>query len=296
MQHKGVKQEQVDSPTTSISAPSTLKGHSSGGMSPHQGESSATSVPEQLTNPPPSALRKKRKSISKKRRLPRKELPDPCPSKQRYWNEFDDGSEGEADEPYTIFVDPNSSDLFSGVTFASSILGYLSAKSEASWSKIQIWMTQQREAGGPDERSPLIANDMSPTSPTIDDSSDSELESGAPIKRRGYSTMAHRRRHYGRSARESMLFRCSLGSFATAFIFVIVAGILIGSGRRKAMAEVNIGVVICAAASLVFAAIGCGCTVARHDILNWVHRSVVGLVLVLVLLGNAGILIGLGYA
>ena len=108
--------------------------------------------------------------------------------------------------------------------------------------------------------------------------------------------MASRYRHYGRSARESMLFRCSLGSFTTAFIFVLVAAILVGTGRRKATAEVNVGVVICVAASLVSAVIGAGCTVVRHDAIGWVHRSVVGLALVLVLLGNAGVLVGLGHA
>ena len=295
-QHKSPIQEQANTRSTSISAPSTQNGHSAGGFSPAPGESSATSVPEQLANPPLSTFKRKRK-FPKKRRLPTKELKGSSPSEQRYWNEFDDGSEGGRDEPYAIFVDPNATGTFLGVATVSRILSSLSENSRTSWEKIQTWLKPKPEDHtNPAERSSLLEDSTSPTSPTIDDSSDSEIETNATVKRRGYSTLPsrHRHHHHHRSARETMLFRCVLGSFTTAILFVIVAIILIGTGRRKATAEVNVGVVICVAASLVFAVIGVGCTIGRHDSTTWLHRAVVGLAFVLVLLGDAGVLVGLG--
>ena len=296
VQENNLGQKQANARHTSISVPSTINGHSNGGFSPVQGESSATSVPEQLANPPLSAFRKKKKKIPKRRRLPAKELKGPSPPEQRYWNEFDNGSEGEGDEPYTIFVDPNSLGIFPGLVTVSEVLSSLSANSKASREKIQTWLTPKpRGNTAPDERSLLINSDHSPTSPTMEDSSESDNETTATVKQRSYSTMASDRRSYARSSRESILFRCSLGSFTTAFVFVIVAAILVGTGRKKATAEVDVGVVICVAASLVFASMGVGCTVARRDTIKWVHRSVVVLTLVLVLVANAGVLTGLSH-
>lgn len=295
--HKSVSQEQANSRKTSISAPSSFRGHSSGGFSPVQGESSATSVPDQLAMPTPSSFKKKKKTIPKKRRLPTKKLKGPSSPEQRYWNEFDDGSEGERDEPYTIFVDPNPSSTFPGVATVSKILENLSANSKMSWSKVQTWLTPKPKGyANPNERSSLIDDNSSPISPTIDDSSDSDIESGATVKRQDYSAMAyHRRRHSNRSVHESVLFRCSLGSFLAAVAFLLVAAIVGATGRREAAAEVNVGVVVCVAASLVSAVVGAGCTIARYDTISWIHRSLVGLALVIVLFGNAGVLVGLGH-
>ena len=295
---KRASPEQPSTRHTSISATSTAQGLSSSGFSPVHDGSSATSTPEQLANPPLGAFNKKKKKALKKRRLPAKDLKGPSQSSaQRYWNEFDDGSEGERDEPYTIFVDPKSSGILSGAAVVSKFLTSLSTSSKAPWEKIKNTLTSQpEEAAGPDERSPLMDSSHSPISPTIEDSSDSDNETTAAVKRRSYSTIASQHRHPARSARESMLFRCSLGSFAASFIFVIVAAILVGTGRRKAAAKLNIGVAVCVGASAVSVILGVGCTVSRRDILHWFHRSAVGLTLLLVILANAGVVVGLSHA
>ena len=290
--------EQSSSRHTSISAPSTVKGQSSSGFSPVQGESSATSAPEHLATPPRSALKRKKRKAIKKRRLPAKELKGPSPPlEQRYWNEFDDGSEGERDEPYTIFVDPTSPGAFPGAATVSHFATSISISAKTSWKKTKTYLAHQRdENAGPHERSPLINDDLSPTSPTLEDSSDSDNETSAVVKNRSYSTMGPYNRHQARYARESVLSRCSIGCFVSSFVFVIVAAILVGTGRRKAALEVNIGVVVCVAASAVSTIIGVGCTISRHDTLSWVHRSIMGSTLVLVIVANAAVVVGLSHA
>ena len=282
---------------TSISAPSTRNGQSSGTFSAVQGESSATSAPEELANPPLSAFKKKRKP-GKRRRLPRKELKGSEQTfNQRYWNEFDDGSEGERDEPYTIFVDPNAPSTFPGAETVSKAFDNLSNNTKALWEKFQTWMTSHPDGTAmPDEQRPLINGNHSPTSPTIDDSSDSENENPTITAQRSYSTMASRHRHPFRSPRESMLFRSSLGCFVAALTIVIVGAILVTTGRRKAAVEVDVGVVISVAASLVFVIIGVGCMIAQHDHVGWVHRSAVALIFIIVIFANVGILLELSDA
>lgn len=290
-QGKKISPEQPSKRYTYISTPSTNDGKSST-FSPAQEESSATSVPGELVNPPLSAFKKKRKT-PKRRRLPVKELKASQPPSQRYWNEFDDGSEGEQDEPYTIFVDPNASSTFPGAETASEVFSHLSSNSKESWKKFRVWITfQSQDESFPGERSPLFKNHHSGNSPTIDDSSDSENET-ASIKQGNYATIASNNHHYVRSARETMLFRGSLLGFATSFIFVVVAAILVATGHKKTAAEINVGALICVVASAVFAFIGIGCMLTRHDRVGWVHRAAVTLTLFLVILANAGVLLGL---
>lgn len=61
-------------------------------------------------------------------------------------------------------------------------------------------------------------------------------------------------------------------------ILLVVAAILVTTGRRKAANTVDTGVIIGVVSSLVFAVMGVGSMMRRKDDVGWVHRVGVGLV------------------
>lgn len=281
---------------TSVSASSTTRGLSSSGLSAQRGESSATSAPDAITPPPLDAFKKKRRR-SHRKEMARRRLEEASRSKQqRYWNEFDDGSEGSENEGYTIFVDPNASYTFPGADAFSKLYTSLSSSIKASKKRVSSWLTNSTD-GPPEERQPLIndTNCMYGThSPSVDDSDDetSPLQRNSSLHHH-YSTFPSHSQPHAERARETLLFRAYLASFCASFILLIIAAILETTGRRKAESTVDAGVIIGVAASLVFAIIAVGSMVGRKDNVGWVHRASVSVVFVCVLLGSGGLLAAL---
>ena len=278
---------------SSVSAPSTQNEHSSSGVSALRGESSATSAQEVVLAPAPGASKKKRRKSQRKLMLQRRVSQPPQPQKQRYWNEFDDGSEGSENEAYTIYIDPNASYSFPGTAAVSKFFTSLTSKIKASEDKVSSWLKNPAPSG-PSEREPLI---NSFPSPSIDDSDVSDddtspMHSSRNIDRR-YSTFPSRLQSAAARARETFLFRSCLASFTASIILLLVAAILETTGRRKAEFTVDAGVIIGIAASLVFAIVAVGCMIGRKDDVGWVHRAIVFLFFACVVLGSGMLLAAL---
>ena len=278
---------------SSVSAPSTQNEHSSSGFSALRGESSATSAPEVVLSPAPDALKKKRRK-SQRRLMLQKRLSQPSQSqRQRYWNEFDDGSEGSENEAYTIFIDPNASYSFPGTAAISKFVTSLVSNIKASEEKVSSWL-RHPPPSAPDERQPLHNGFPSPS---IDDSDVSDTDT-LPIQSsrntdRRYSTFPSRPQSAAARARETFLFRSCLASFTASIILLLVAAILETTGRRKAEITVDAGVVIGVAASLVFGIVAVGCMIGRKDDVGWVHRAIVFLFFACVVLGSGLLLAAL---
>ena len=218
------------------------------------------------------------------------------PQKQRYWNEFDDGSEGSENEAYTIYIDPNASYSFPGTAAVSKFLTSVVSNIKASKEKVSSWL-KHPPPSIPDERQPL--NNSFP-SPSIDDSDISDddtspMQSSRNIDRR-YSTFPSRPQSAAARARETFLFRSCLASFTASIILLLVAAILETTGRRKAEFTVDAGVIIGVAASLVFAIVAVGCMIGRKDDVGWVHRTIVFLFFACVVLGSGMLLAALSSA
>ena len=272
---------------SSVSAPSTQNEQSSSGFSQLRGESSATSAPDVVLSLVPDPSKKKRRRSHRKailqKRLSRPSLPRP----QRYWNEFDDGSEGSENEAYTIYVDPNASNSFPGTAMVFGFVTWLASHMRASEAKVASWL-KHRPPSAPNERQPLT-NDLA--SPTMDDSDMSNDEETTPTQssRRfqpHYSSIPIHRQSPAVRARETFLFRCCLASFSASYILLLIAAILVTTGRRKSVFTVDAGVTIGVAASLVFAIAGVGSMIGRKDDVGWVHRAIVVLFFGCVLLGS----------
>ena len=269
---------------------------SSSGFSALRGESSATSPQETLATPPQAAFKKKKRRRSNRKQMLQRQLQEPGQTRrERYWNEYDDGSEGSQDEVYTIFVDPDASYRIPGVAVVSRLFGSLSSTIKTGEEKALSWLRSSRKTRHGEQR-PLIRGERSPS---IADSDQSDQETCnrtvkcSPTRR--YSTFPPLSQPPGVRAREALLLRSCLASFAASFILLVVAAILFTTGRRKAAGEVDIGVIIGVVSSLVFAVMGVGSMVRRKDDVGWVHRAAVSLTFICVVFASSVLLAALHY-
>ena len=278
----------LSSPSPTTSAAEALS--SSGGFSAvPQPESPPTSVPDLLEVAPLKAFRKKRRT-RKDRPLYRQAV-SPNHARQRYWNEFDDGNEASPGEAYTILVDPNASFSFPGTAMVSKLV---SATSEG----VSSWLGRVRpsnDKNADDERRPLI-DDYFTQRPTAEDSAldsdaDSDDTSAANSRhRRRYLTFLSTRHHVpppALASRESLLFRCCIGSFIASLTFLAIASVLTITTRRRYVVTADIGTLVGVVSSLVFATVAVGMMVGRKDDVGLVHRTGVLLAFTGVCVGNA---------
>lgn len=286
--------EESSTPCTSVSASSTKNGVSSSDFSALRGESSATSAPDTLANPPPDASKRKKRRRSNRKQMLQKPLEEPAqPRYARYWNEFDDGSEGSQDEAYTIFVDPNASYNIPGAAAVSRLFGSLSSSVKASEKKLLHWLRSCQKSRHGEQR-PLVARDCSSSTADSDQSEvDSSNRHVKPSSHRRYSTFPALSQPPTVRAREALLFRSCIASFASSFVLLVVSAILVATGRRKAANTVDAGVIIGVVSSLVFAVMGMGSMVSRKDDVGWVHRAAVFLTFVCVVLASSSLLAAL---
>lgn len=279
---------------TSVSASSTRNGVSSSGFSALRGESSATSAPDTLATPALSAYKKKRRRRSNRKQMLQRPQQGPAQARpERYWNEFDDGSEGSQDEVYTVFVDPNASYGIPGAAAVSKLFESLSSSIKVAEEKTLHWLKSFQETRHGEQR-PLIHGQCSPSAADSDQSDvDSSWRIARRSPRRHYSTFPASSQPPAVRAREALLFRSCLASFAGSVILLLVAAILVTTGRRKAASAVDAGVVIGVVSSLVFAVMGVGSMMRRKDDVGWVHRTVVCLIFLGVLLASSLLLTAL---
>jgi hypothetical protein len=76
-------------------------------------------------------------------------------------------------------------------------------------------------------------------------------------------------------ARERMLFRATVASFAASLVLLLVASLLVATGKHKLHIEVDAGATVGIVSSLFFATLGFGTMLYRSEKLSWLHRSLV---------------------
>ena len=279
---------------TSVSAASTINGVSGSGFSALRGESSVTSAPENIASPPVDGVKGKRRRRSNRKYMLQKQLRESAqPRNERYWNEYDNGSDCSQDEAFTIFVDPNASYKIPGAATLSRLLDSLSSRIRAPEKRMHHWLEFFRKTRH-GEQQPLVDGERSPSTADTDNS-DADI-STRRIKQsphRHYSTFPGLSQPPAVRAREALLFRSCIASFASSFILVVVATILITSGRRKDANAVDAGVIIGVGSSLVFAVMGVGSMLRREDNVGWLHRAVIILLFVCVVLSSGFLLAAL---
>ena len=257
--------EQAITRHTSTSAPSTRYDLSGSGIDGYRAESTMTSAPE--TPEAPEILSKSRsqkKSRPSKRgaSAAKKHLNQNRSSQPRYWNEFDDGSEGEQHDSYAIYVNPDPSPLLPGTAFFSACSNQIAAGYRRSAEKIHDWFGP-RTVRDP-ERQPLVPEaNMEETDLEDSDLSDSGI-SYANGASQQYYTFPPRAEDRHKTSRERVLFWSSVCAYCTSSLFLLVAIILLSTGRKRATFEVDVGVTICVVAAMLLAVAGAGSVVARR--------------------------------
>ncbi|KAI9701534.1 MAG: hypothetical protein M1836_001590 [Candelina mexicana] len=263
--------ESANAETNSVSASSTTGSPASSNSTAPAVDSSVTSVPDLLQSPPISAFKKKRKL--RRQHPPQKEAEErPRQYQQRYWNEFDDGSEASDEEGYILYVDPNSKSTFPGAATISRFASLLSRRTKGSSAKVKAWLHAQPKD---DERRSL----MTPQSDRTQDQQVSALHQPAP-SRHSYATFADVEASKETSPRESMLFRTYIGCFFAATVILAISAVLAVTGRHRRRITVDAGVIVGIVAGLVFSILGVGTMLFRKHRLDWIHRALVLLVFV----------------
>ena len=287
-----ISEEQASTQDTSLSTPSTNNGFSSSGFSAAREESSITSAPDisdsqDLPKSIPQQKKRRRSREQKKplqRSLGHNALPQP-----RYWNEFDDGSDGEQQGDYVIYVDPTAPSGFPGAILASKLFNSLSEKAKASKDKVTAWMHPSRDRDVED--GPLFTD--SHHSLEDSDLSDDETSTIVPDRRR-YSTFPAPQKRPPCDPRETVLVRSYISAFAASVILLFLAIILLYTRRRKGAIEVDIGVVVGVSTALVFALVGLASMIARRSHVGWIHRTLVLLICLCVLVVSITLLVATG--
>ncbi|TVY88260.1 Uncharacterized protein LAWI1_G006324, partial [Lachnellula willkommii] len=210
------------------------------------------------------------------------------PPPQTYWNEYDDGSEAGDEEPYTIYV--NSDSAFPG----SRMVGLLVSHARVPMEKVKAWLSP---AQSPAERRPLLGSggyfpqQHNPLDTDLEDdayASSSDFPSGYVAHYATFPSVSDQK--YIRY-REKVLFRTCLGGFGAAFVLLLVAGLLVATGRRRLRVEVDCGVVTGVVASVFFALMGFACMLARTETLGWLHRACVVVTLATICMLNGMLLV-----
>lgn len=159
--------------------------------------------------------------------------------------------------------------MFGAKTFAS-----LMSKARGPMEKVREWMGPM---ASPRERRPLLTSasyfpDQAETDADIDDASSSEFPSGYATH---YATFPSIQDQRFTRARERLLFRATIASLAASIVLLLVASLLVATGRHKLHIEVDAGATVGIVSSLFFATLGFGTMLYRSEKLSWLHRSCV---------------------
>ncbi|KAG9244833.1 hypothetical protein BJ878DRAFT_541881 [Calycina marina] len=216
---------------------------------------------------------------------------------QSYWNEYDNGSEAR-DEPYTIYVDPNAESTFPGAKTVSHILSGV----KVPMGKVKLWLGSSN-ASPPEQRS-LLDGENRVSTPSRnayfpaqietdidDDASSSDFPSGYATH---YSKFPSIREQKFEQYKDKLIFQTTIASFVGSILLLLIASLLIMTGRHKLRVEVDVGAIMGVVASLFFATAGFGMMLYQNERVGWVQKFLVGATFTVVCILNGFLLVLIG--
>jgi hypothetical protein len=201
---------------------------------------------------------------------------------QKYWNEYDNGSESGDHDDYAIYINPEDEANFPGLDYINSIFS-------PQIGKVKAWFRRHRSA----ERRPLLYSDEGYSS-TGGRDSDDEVSSTDGLPTRGYATFHAFPSVNEQKAiryREKALFLGTVGCFLASYALLFITSFLILTGRHRLRIEVDAGVTVGVVVSLFCAGSALGMMFYRHDPLSLLHRAIVWLAFVAACLANGMLLV-----
>jgi hypothetical protein len=180
-------------------------------------------------------------------------------------------------EPYIIYVDPGAESAFPGVKSVIYVFTRLSSGVKVPIEKIKGWLSPHSTT---EERRPLTSdaqngyftrhsNSFHGTETDVEeDASSSDFPIGYEAHYATFPSISDQKlvRH-----RENLLFYGTVASFVAAFLLLIVATILVFTGRHHLRVEVDAGVIVGVVASIFFATLGFAVMIYRWERLRLLH-------------------------
>lgn len=207
--------------------------------------------------------------------------------KQRYWNEFDDGEEIQENKAYTVYIDPNASS-FPGTATVSRLADAVKSTTQKLKSRFRC------ENSRVDERVSLLENERSISQSSTDSS---DIENGRlratflpHIRNRRSLTLLQRALPHD-NTRDAWVTLASVISLILSFVLLFLDIILVMTGRRKAVAETDIGVLVGAAFSLALGVGGLVGFAVRSRRASWIWLTVASLLFIPIIVGNSVLLV-----
>lgn len=155
--------------------------------------------------------------------------------RQIYWNEYDNGSEVE-NEPYTISVDPDAESTFPG----ARAVAYVTSGVREPMERVKAWLGP---AISPDKRRSLLkygsyfTRQANAIEIDVDDDNFVSPSDSLGGYRTHYATFPSTSDQELSQYRERPLFSGVIGSFVAALLFLLVASILVFTGRRVSVSR-----------------------------------------------------------
>lgn len=223
----------------------------------------------------------------KKKKKARIVADSPNRQQSRYYSEYDDpNSELNQDEAYTIYVDPNAE--------APGVETMRKIGASVSNAFSYIWMGSKSRVG---ERSPLLANQSS-TEEDHSSGSDSEVTPGIPKHKglKGHIRPAERYRM--RLSRRQRAFERTLqlmyfGLVVLSYVFLLLSAILLTTGRKKEVVEVDVGATVGLVVSLLCVVLSVVLVYARKQKLPRIEVVTLWLADGMVVILGAAVLVGI---
>jgi len=207
------------------------------------------------------------------------------PSRRRYYNEYDDpDSEFNQQETYTIYVDPNQE--APGMATLRQVGSLLATP--FTWVQ-----SRNRRAIKPHERTPLLNGSVHSQDDMSSESDTDQLSTGRPRHKglQGHLRPAERyRMRLSRRQRafERTLFRLYSGLLVLSYIFLLMSAILLNTGRKKEVLEVDVGATVGVVVALA-------CTIVSL-VLVYMRREKLATIEILSLCLGMGMIVVLGAA
>ena len=186
-----------------------------------------------------------------------------------YWNEFDDGSEGDHDDTYAIYVDPDAAMTFPGIASLRNF--FEKCSNSLSFSKEPQSHSCKDVSARDMEREPLIGS-----RPSLDNSDDSDdQDDDLTLRPPRNHSVSSGSKLYLDSRRERMLHLCCVSTYMMAFFLLILSGVLLVFERGDVNQRIGEAVVVFVLLSFFAVVIGSGCMVARKSRMSWLYRGTI---------------------
>ncbi|KAJ8057868.1 hypothetical protein OCU04_013052 [Sclerotinia nivalis] len=220
------------------------------------------------------------------------------PPRQTYWNEYDNGSDVDQDEPYYIYADPDAGMTFPGAEVVASAL----RRTKQGMEKVKDWFTPHRSPRN-HEREPLLGDRdegyfrRSPSgtaSGSVTDVDEEAYASSADFPRgyvAHYATFPSVADQRLSRFQEQTLFFTMIACFFFSAFSEAASTLLLATGRHKLRTEVDLGALMGALLGFCLAAGGLICMACRNEKLGWIHRGAVLITTAVLLIGSIILLI-----